>query len=140
MKLNKCVLLGITTLSFGTGLAVTQTNAEAYTSYKSIPHAIRGYYISRPGNQALILTRHHVRNSIPQSDSYVSNVTSVNYSNHNYHIHSYENLGKIYRGTDKLHFYAKGKFTFDGYAYHKVKASTCGYFLNHYNPDNISGY
>lgn len=137
MKLSKYVLLGVTALSLGADLAATQTTASAYTTYKSVPRAMRGYYISQTGNTALTITQHQVVEAIPQADWYTYHVTSVSYSNHYYHIHAYMDMGKRYHFNLKLHHYAKNKLTSGGYTYQKVKASTCSYFLNHYNPYSI---
>lgn len=138
MKIKSYVSMGVAALSLGVGLAATHTTANAYTTYKSVPRAMRGYYISRPGNTALTITRHKVVEAIPQADWYNYHVTSVSYSKHYYHIHSYMDMGKRYHFNLKLHHYAKNKLTTGGYTYHKVKASTCSYFLNHYNPYSMN--
>lgn len=136
MKPMKNIILGVAALSLG--LAAQQTTANAYTTYKLVPRAMRGYYISRTGNSAYTITQHKIVAAIPQADWYDFHVTSVSYSNHYYHIHTYSDMGKRYYTTFKLHHYAKNKFTADGYVYQKVKASTCSYFLNHYNPYSIA--
>lgn len=134
MKIKSYVSMGVAALSLGVGLAATHTTANAYTTYKSVPRAMRGYYISRPGNLALTITQHSIMTAIPQADFYKYHVTSVSYSKHYYHIHAYINYGRKIRTVFKLHHYSKYRLTSDGYKYSKVKAKTISYFLNHPNP------
>ena len=137
LKLKKCTLLGITALSLVAGLSAAQTNADAHVTYQSVPRTIRGYYISRPGNSALTITKHQIVTSIPQADWYNWHVRFVTYNNHYYHVHTYQDMGQSYYSTFKLHRYAKNKFTTRGFAYHKVSASTISYFVNHSNPFSV---
>lgn len=135
MNTKKCVLLGIAALSFSTGLIVNQTNAEAYTKYKSIPHALRGYYISYRANDSLRISQHMVVGGSPLADSYSYHVTKVNYSHHIYHIHSYMELGSRSYYTLKLNHYSKNKIRMGNGYYKKVSKAKYHYFLNHFNPD-----
>lgn len=137
MKLKDYVSLGVTVLSLIAGLAATQTNAEAYTKYNSIPRALRGYYISYPANDSLKITQHAVVGGSPLADSYFYHVTKVNYNRHIYHIHTYMEMGGRSYFTLKLNHYAKTKIKSSGAYYHKVSKAKYYHFLNNFNPDYI---
>lgn len=138
MKVRTLITTALATTVLGVGVAGLATTAEAYSTTSYVPRAIRGYYISRTGNTALTITRHKIVEAIPQADWYNYHVASVSYSNHYYHIHTYMDMGKRYHFNLKLRHYAKNKLTTGGYTYQKVKASTCSYFLNHYNPYSMN--
>ncbi|MCH5463230.1 hypothetical protein HC026_12070 [Lactobacillus sp. LC28-10] len=140
MNAKQCVLTGLIGLSFGVGFAATQTKAEAYSTYKSIPHALRGYYISYRDNDSLKISQHMVVGGSPLADSYSYHVTKVNYSHHIYHIHSYMELGSRSYYTLKLNHYAKAKIKSGNAHYQKVSKARYYYFLNHFNPDYTYSY
>ena len=107
MKLKHYVLTGLVALSF-TGLSGV-TDANAKTTYQSVPHAIRGYYISESGNLGLMITAHRIVEAIPAADAETTTITHVNKSGHKYAIHGYSYMGKKYYNTVRLSHFKKNK-------------------------------
>ncbi|EHO51641.1 hypothetical protein [Lentilactobacillus kisonensis] len=87
MKIKGSLILGIATLSFGEAMVSGIINAQAYSTYRTIPTSIRGYYISH-GHIAM-LTGHRIVYGLPQADAYRYTVTSVSRQGHYYRIHTY---------------------------------------------------
>lgn len=131
MKLTKFVLVGIGMVSFGLSMQTNVTDASAYTTYRSIPRAIRGYYISPSANDSLKITQHRVAEAWPLADMNTYSVTKVNYTRHKYHVHCYIDLGgKIYF-TLRLNHYAKNKIKSGSGYFYKVSKASYHYFLTH---------
>lgn len=127
MKFKHYMLAGVTALSLG--MFVNASPASAKT-YKSVPHAVRGYYISKSGKEALAISGKHVVEAYPRADAYSWKVTKVKYSNHKYHIRAYLNMGgKVYT-TYKLKHYAHNRLSAGGYSFQKVSKHTYSKFLN----------
>lgn len=133
MKLKNIVIASVATLSFGAALTMTSKSVSAYSSYKSIPTAIRGYYISKPGNDSLKITKHAIVSGSPLADSYFYRVTKVNRSGHKYHVHAHITLGNTTYFTMKLSHYKKNKIYSAGYTYTKTSKAKYHYFSNHFN-------
>lgn len=136
MKTKQYIMMSLTIPSLGAGLAISQSKAEAYATYHSVPHAIRGYYISEAANDAMKISQHSVTDGSPLTDSYHYHVTRVTYSHHVYHLHSYIDLGGRSYFTLKLNHYAKTKIKSGSGYYHKVSKARYHYFLNHWNPQH----
>lgn len=135
MKYSYYLAIVTASVSLGFGMLVSQENASAFTTYHSIPRALRGYYISRPANDSLKITQHQIVEGSPLADSYSYRVTKVNYSKHHYHVHSYIDLGGRSYFTLKLNHYAKNKIQSGHAKFNKVKKTTYSYFLNHWNSE-----
>lgn len=135
MNLSKYIIGFVALLTFGIVLTTNSVSAEAYASYKSVPRAIRGYYISESANDSLKITQHAVTDGSPLADSYFYRVTKVNYSRHVYHIHSYIDLGGRSYFTLRVTHYAKNKLKSGSAYFHKVSYARYHYFLNHWNPE-----
>lgn len=130
MNLKQSILLGVSVLSFGGALTFSSTTAHAYTTYRTVPRAIRGYYI---GNRYMAkITAHTVSEGSPQADMYAYKVLRVNKSGHNYRIHSKFTLGNTSYFTLKIRHVSKYKLKFKGMPLlHKVSKSHFWWYGNH---------
>lgn len=135
LKINRFAMMGLSIVSLGASLATSQLKAEAYTTYHSVPHALRGYYISESANDSMKITQHMVVDGSPLADSYHYHVRKVNYSNHIYHLHSYIDLGGRTYFTLKINHYARTKIKSGSAYYHRVSKAKYYHFLNHFNPE-----
>lgn len=129
MKLKRSIILGVTALSFWGAIALTPTTAQAYSTYRSVPRAIRGYYI---GNDRIsMITGHRIVYGMPQADAYSYKVTRVNRSGHFYHIHAFMYYGQRVNMNFKISHTSKYKIRVGNVHMHKVSKSSYYWYANH---------
>lgn len=113
MKTKNIVMLGVTALSLGAGLAATQTTASAATWHSSaIPTALRGTWHGKYTGQRLLIYRHTIRYSG------VNTMTHVKWryvGNHFYRvkgtIHEVGLSGSEPNQTSLIHYFNSHKIT-----------------------------
>lgn len=129
MKTIKSLLLGIATLSFG--MLSPVANAHAYSTFKTIPSTIHGYYI---GNHYMAkITSKYLTEGAPQSDMYTYKVSHVNKSGQNYRVHTSYSLGGYTSHYNlKIHRISKYKIKLQGMpTLHKVSKSHYSWYAKH---------
>ena len=129
MKIKKSILLGVTALSFGTTVASATTTAQAYSTYRTIPRAIRGYYIGH--HRISMITGHRIVYGLPQADAYSYRVTSVTRKGHYYRIHTYLRMPNRINITFKVKHTSRYKLRIDQDHLDKVSKSLYYWYANH---------
>lgn len=133
MKINRYIVTSLVFLSSIGAFAFNAPKTYAYTTYKTVPKSIRGYYISKTARDSLAISKHYVKEGSPFADMYSYHVTKVNYSKKYYNIHSYIVLGNKAYFTLKFKHYAKNRLSSNGYSFQKVSKTTYRKFLNNWN-------
>lgn len=127
MKFKHYIVAGLTALSFG---MIVDTSPASAKTYRSVPHAIKGYYISKSAHEALAISKKHVIEAYPWADAYSYRVTRVKRSGHKYHIRGYMRMGGKYYATFKIKKHAHHRITAGRYSFKKVSKHSYYKFLN----------